>query len=495
MSYRRLPTNKIFTVNQYRLYNPENDIDVDNPYVQCYRKGSYRGGDAAFVRSKAGLIKAASVKCHIEYIWKFDQTDFNRTLNDLFASQSSDVEDQVNYIETLPKEIILYIFRLLNAKDISNIAQTCHYLRRIAYDNLLWKDICFSTWRDPNFIIIDLDGLPRSLRKWFNQMSDTVISSDLALDIYRANIWRLKYIALDSLDSVPSIVIGRRFIGERSMECFPTKRSVTYTSRAGVFQLVGVKCVSRIEHVVHNYDEKPWHRREWGETTRPLPIYDLRTYGLRLARTVRGQHNIGFFNRRGYYLKTDLNRKIHLSYRYFPALRFRLYSQQERVFLLCQDLVINMGISSHCYTLYELIRTGDSPLILSCVSVAPSSLSNEGSSSSSASLSASSEEDVLAGQVDGSQDNLSGQVDGSQDDLGGRLEGNLDRGTEGTSSDDISTEYSSNESITDNDDTSRVTDNTERDDIVESNYIEEDDVVESNGTEEELDEVVSCSTT
>ena len=69
----------------------------------------------------------------------------------------------------------------------------------------------------------------------------------------------------------------------------------------------------------------------------------MRDYGLKITRSTRGQHGAGLFRRRGYYLKTDCNRKVHLTYRYFPTVRFRLYKEEEKIFLLCQDLFIKGG--------------------------------------------------------------------------------------------------------------------------------------------------------
>lgn len=172
-------------------------------------------------------------------------------------------------------------------------------------------------------------------------------------------MWRLIYIALEMHDAIPSIVVGQGLINARSIECYPVNRTIEYTTSTGMYKLVGVTSLSRIEHTVHDNEVKAWHRLECIDT-RPLPIYDLRTYGLKMTRTVRGQYNnVGFLNRRGYYLKTDLNRKIHLSYRYFPSIRFRLFRQHEKIYLLCQDLLLTTGIASHCYTMYELIKTGE----------------------------------------------------------------------------------------------------------------------------------------
>lgn len=79
-----------------------------------------------------------------------------------------------------------------------------------------------------------------------------------------------------------------------------------------------------------------------------------------MARSLRGQHGRGFFRRRGYYLKSDQNRKLHLTYRYFPTVRFRLFHQKGgRVFLLCQDLHITGGEQTECFTMYEIIKLPD----------------------------------------------------------------------------------------------------------------------------------------
>ncbi|GAB6033258.1 hypothetical protein CHUAL_012859 [Chamberlinius hualienensis] len=49
---------------------------------------------------------------------------------------------QRDFISLLPKELALYVLSFLEPKDLLKAAQTCHYWRILAEDNLLWREKC-----------------------------------------------------------------------------------------------------------------------------------------------------------------------------------------------------------------------------------------------------------------------------------------------------------------------------------------------------------------
>ena len=45
----------------------------------------------------------------------------------------------------LPEEVLLLIFRMCSAKDLSALSRTCVRLAQVAHTDLLWKELC---WRE-----------------------------------------------------------------------------------------------------------------------------------------------------------------------------------------------------------------------------------------------------------------------------------------------------------------------------------------------------------
>ena len=121
-------------------------------------------------------------------------------------------------------------------RDIINFARTSRYSRLVAYDNLLWKILSFKTWCNPCFMLTDLNSINASLRLWYNWKTGKRLTNKDVLQIFLANIWRVIYIALQALDAVPSITFGRAFFSRKS-ECFPTNRTLQYTSLLGHYML------------------------------------------------------------------------------------------------------------------------------------------------------------------------------------------------------------------------------------------------------------------
>lgn len=352
MGHRRL-MNRLFQSNEFREYTPYTELDTSEDFLTYYMKrhpNPELGRNATYIKEKSCLIREAAHKACLGWM------DFD---GDALSPGISIPLSKVDSLYCLPKEVILHLLSYLEYKDLYSFIKTSRYARSLCYDTFLWKKLCYRTWHDPTLMLTDLSTAASSLTIWYNWNSNNRLSSTQVVDIFRNNIWRLIYITLHILDHVPSVVHSPdSFFLQRSSECFPATRSVRYKSSLGNFKLIGVNQVTRVEYTVFNYIMQPYHRKEYIETM-PISIILLRDYGLKTTRSVRGQIHTGFFRRRGYYLKTDENRKVHLSYRYFPTIRFRLYRQCERVFLLCQDIFMNAGETVDCFTMYEIVEDNE----------------------------------------------------------------------------------------------------------------------------------------
>ena len=362
MSSHPVPS-RLFQCNIYRLYIPEEEtVDITQDHIVCYKKrhpNRQMGRQITFLKKKNVLLKAAAVKVHLRDNNYEDPVNTYRPVYTTQSHYDRKNNNKTSIIEVLPKEILLQIFQHLDVKYITNFAKTSRYSRIIAYDNLLWKYISIKTWCNPYFMLVDLNPICCSLRLWYNENSNKRMTNKDIMFIFLNNIWRLIYIALSPLDSLPSIVDTSRIYFPRKIECFATTNTIQYSSLRGNFILKGVNQVGRVEYTVFNYTIRPWHRNEYSEIA-PYPIFNLRDFGLKLTRSARAHNGVGNFQRRGYYMKTDENRKVFLTYRYFPTVRFRLYTQGGRTFLLCQDLFIKGGESISCYTMYEIFQESSS---------------------------------------------------------------------------------------------------------------------------------------
>ena len=131
--------------------------------------------------------------------------------------------------------------------------------RSIGYDNLLWKELCQNTWMNPYFFHLDLANHGGLLRLWYNWNAHRQLSTTEVIALFERHIWRLIYITFSNLEGIPSIVASpRTLFTRRTQECYSTARLVHYSSSVGNFKLIGIKQVSRVEHIVFDYTRQPW---------------------------------------------------------------------------------------------------------------------------------------------------------------------------------------------------------------------------------------------
>ena len=338
---------RLFQSSEYRVFVPHNNLNCRNDGITFYIK---RNANPAVARNivsskrKITLLKAAGVLAHLEYS----------------AGLSEDAEcyNTDSQLFCLPKETILQALNFLPIKDLCSFAQTSRYSRFLSYDNLLWKTMCKRIWHDPSFMFVDIASARLSLRLWYNWKLKPAqhLSTAKVFDIFEANFWRVVFIAINTLNSIPSIIISSEpDVNPRTTECFPTTRTIHYKCSKGNYTLKGINQVGQVEYIVFNSVLQPWHKREFLNIS-PLSIFCLKDFGLKQTRNVRRQQGAAFFRRRGYYIKTDENRKVHITYRYFPTVRFRLYKQRENAFILCHDIFINAGETTNCYTMYQILH-------------------------------------------------------------------------------------------------------------------------------------------
>lgn len=179
LSSLRYPPSSAFKSKQLRVYNPGETGTLTQPYITYYKKRRSYEESFAYARSKLGFIKAASCKCHINTIIKFNaESDGDTTAENVPSpSRYTDEEDLRCSFDEIPREIIFQIFKYLDANDLCSFARTCHLFRRYSYDNQLWKIVCVKTWSNPNFMLIDIDNSNRTLHEWFNNLFNMEVES------------------------------------------------------------------------------------------------------------------------------------------------------------------------------------------------------------------------------------------------------------------------------------------------------------------------------
>jgi len=341
---------RLFQSTEYRIFNPYLESDTQSENLVFFSKRSHHleiGNNVTYIKPKITLIRAAAVKANLTYLEAYETDKY---------FHFSDNTNQISILQVLPRELILHILNYTSTRDVINFAKTSRVGRLYAYDNMLWKSLSSEVWKDPYYMHVNITSSGSNLKLWYNRNANKRYSTEQVIWLFQQNWWRIIYIALTSLDLIPSLIYPLTPIFNRRItQCFASSRFVNYTSSVGRFKLKGVEQVTRVEFAVFNYAMRPWYRKEYVNFM-PIAIFGLRDYGLKMARSPRGQHTRGFFQRRGSYLKTDENRKIHLTYRYFPTMRFRLFKQGEKIFLLCQDLYLTGGESTECYTMYEIIK-------------------------------------------------------------------------------------------------------------------------------------------
>jgi len=397
---QRTPS-RLFQQSEYRVLNIDPDSNPDEMSNQEYcvfytKRSRNRREDVTFIRQKSFLLKQAGQSLNLQLYHGFNNNNLvaspvdnttnvhdtnngeqnimiaNSSFPDMACKQQRNHNKTINnnnkelpkmnLLEYLPKEIVLQILVHLTPMELSSFAKTSKRSRLLAYDDILWKQMCGKTWSSPAFMLSgEISDYQHTLRAWYNlnspQTVDRLTVEEVMETIFYANKWRTIYAAFQWYEQAPSIVhrFSARF-NQRTVECFPIKRHIRYHCQLGHYRLAGIQNAAFVEYMVFMV-QRPWHRNEFFNVY-SSPIYNVRDFGLKTARSPRGQHNGEFFRRRGYYLKTMDNRKVHITYRYFPTIRFRLFKnhQDNRNFLLCQDIFLSSGESVDCYTAYEIIK-------------------------------------------------------------------------------------------------------------------------------------------
>ena len=400
---QRTPS-RLFQQSEYRVLNVDPDSNPDEMTNQEYcvfytKRSRNRREDVTFIRQKSFLLKQAGQSLNLQLFHGFnnknnsisaDENTTNaqdtnnggqknsmlvnssfpemtckqqqRNLNKINNNNNNKELPKTNLLEYLPKEIVLQILVHLTPIELSSFAKTSKRSRFLAYDDILWKQMCGKTWSSPAFMLSgEISDYQHTLRAWYNlnspQTVDRLSVEEVMDTVFFANKWRTIYAAFQWYEQAPSIVhrFSARF-NQRTVECFPIKRHIRYHCLLGHYRLAGIQNAAFVEYMVFMV-QRPWHRNEFFNVY-SSPIYNVRDFGLKTARSPRGQHNGEFFRRRGYYLKTMDNRKVHITYRYFPTIRFRLFKnhRDNRDFLLCQDIFLSSGESVDCYTAYEIIK-------------------------------------------------------------------------------------------------------------------------------------------
>uniref|UniRef100_A0A7M6DQQ2 F-box domain-containing protein n=1 Tax=Clytia hemisphaerica TaxID=252671 RepID=A0A7M6DQQ2_9CNID len=369
---QRTPS-RLFPQSEYRVLNGDPDQDLDETVEQEYcvyfsKRSRNRREDVTYVRQKSFLLKQGAMTLQLQYYQNFNPPNVHSNTPNMKCLQgnkkTNNQSQGCNFLEYLPKEITFQILRYLTAEQLCKFAGASHAARLFAYDDLLWKNLCLRTWRHCGFLLIaDISDYKHTLRAWFNQSSPSGserLDVNEVMQIFDQNRWRIRFATFKTHEETPSIMhrFSSRF-NMRTAECFPTKRVVKYQCAMGEYHLVGVQNAALVEYLIFMLPS-PWHRKSFSKIA-SQPIYNIRHFGLKTARSPRGQHNGEFFRRRGYYLKTLENRKVHITYRYFPTIRFRLYRNhvENRDFIVCQDIFLSSGESVDCYTAYEIVRVGD----------------------------------------------------------------------------------------------------------------------------------------
>lgn len=399
---QRTPS-RLFQQSEYRVLNVDPDSNPDEMSNQEYcvfytKRSRNRREDVTFIRQKSFLLKQAAQSLNLQLYHGFNNNnnssvivgdnttnahdtngDHQNTMitassfpdmackqqrhniNKINTNNTNKEVPKLNLLEYLPKGIVLQILVHLRPVELSSFAKTSKRSRLLAYDDILWKRMCGKTWSSPAFMLSgEISDYQHTLRAWYNLNSPQTVdrlSVEEVMEIFYANKWRTIYAAFQWYEQSPSIVhrFSARF-NQRTVECFPIKRHIRYHCQLGHYRLAGIQNAAFVEYMVFMV-QRPWHRNEFFNVY-SSPIYNVRDFGLKTARSPRGQHNGEFFRRRGYYLKTMDNRKVHITYRYFPTIRFRLFKnhRDNRDFLLCQDIFLSSGESVDCYTAYEILK-------------------------------------------------------------------------------------------------------------------------------------------
>ena len=155
----RIPRSPYFQTDEYRVLE-DDPVDHDLPFLTCYTKrpNQYQRR-TTHKKYKAGLIKVSSFKCRIDLSRvpppeplepldcgdgdSGDRITGNDEVRETKDSASQEREIYDDYFSVLPREVLLEIVKHLYAVDVVRLSQSCRRLRRICYDNYLWRYTLF----------------------------------------------------------------------------------------------------------------------------------------------------------------------------------------------------------------------------------------------------------------------------------------------------------------------------------------------------------------
>ena len=335
-------------VREYRLFLEHSQQGLGNLCVLFWFKKhpvSQIGSGITFAKHKINLLDDAARVAYLQFK-KLDET-----------VKPEDSKDKTLCI--IPKEVWYYHILLeLDPEDVARFAQVCHKARELAYDDLLWKHLCYRTWSSPEFFHLNLDGEFNKMR--LQAIRNVNLSPQIVNSVYKANIWRIIYIAFFKLERIPSVVHPTlSYFARRTSECFGTSKIVPFQTSKGSFVLKGIRMASCVEYVVYNYELKHWHRKSY----KNIVPWDTKSVvsdlGLKL---VRSRRSFGLLRRRGFFLYSDLGPRLPITPRYLPTLRFRAYKLGNKDLILCHDLYATHANYTDVYTMYEVLigSTADS---------------------------------------------------------------------------------------------------------------------------------------
>ena len=143
----RIPRCPLFNTNEYRVLD-DDPIDNDCLYIRCYSKRSNQYQHrTTHKKYKAGLIKVASARCRIDLSRTPPQPPPLPQEHDPgggggcvgVGEGDNGEEEEADHFSSLPREVLLRVLRHLSAVEVVRVSKTCARLRRICYDNHLWR--------------------------------------------------------------------------------------------------------------------------------------------------------------------------------------------------------------------------------------------------------------------------------------------------------------------------------------------------------------------
>lgn len=321
----------------YRIFSPHSKQETKSPCILYWYKRhpvqAFTDG-TTFAKHKLSLLEGAVSTAKIDY--------------DRFIDPEAETTSGNATICHLPRCIWIYnIIGFLGAKDILSLARTCKVARAICIDNIVWRNLCFRTFENPNLFKVDSE---RS-HYW-----RSIISSEKSVkDKLNANYWRLVFIVMHDLERTNSVVHTRRL-----SECSGSSRCFRVPTKKGTLQFTGVPLVSCIEFVVYNYELHPWHRKSFKGIS-PWDCKELfADVGLVMTKMRR---KVGPLRKPSFALYTDLGARVDLNQYFQPIMNFKAYKSKSINFkannlLLCQNFLYSGGKYSDEFVLYEVTLIG-----------------------------------------------------------------------------------------------------------------------------------------